>query len=84
MTVFPDDLFVVSYPRSGNTWTRFLLGNLIYQDEPITFANVERRLPQFTYFPIVNLAGFLEFSRATTALIQDTRMSSTLSETRAT
>ncbi|PYV70837.1 MAG: hypothetical protein DMG97_18175 [Acidobacteria bacterium] len=50
MTVFPDDLFVVSYPRSGNTWTRFLLGNLIYQDEPITFANVERRLPSIYLF----------------------------------
>jgi len=45
MTVFPNDLFIVSYPRSGNTWTRFLLGNLIYQDEPITFKNIESRIP---------------------------------------
>ncbi|MGA8814608.1 MAG: sulfotransferase domain-containing protein [Candidatus Sulfotelmatobacter sp.] len=43
--VLPGDVFIVSYPKSGNTWTRFLLGNLIYQDEPITFANVEDRLP---------------------------------------
>ncbi|MFZ3187228.1 MAG: hypothetical protein WA180_02085, partial [Candidatus Sulfotelmatobacter sp.] len=34
--VLPGDVFIVSYPKSGNTWTRFLLGNLIYQDEPIT------------------------------------------------
>jgi hypothetical protein len=36
LTVFPDDVFLTSYPRSGNTWTRFLIGNLIYQDEPVT------------------------------------------------
>lgn len=45
VTVLPGDIFVVSYPKSGNTWTRFLVGNLIYQDEPITFVNVESRLP---------------------------------------
>jgi hypothetical protein len=45
LTVLPGDVFVVSYPKSGNTWTRFLLGNLIYQHEPVTFANVEYRLP---------------------------------------
>lgn len=41
-TVFPDDTFIVSFPRSGNTWTRFLIGNLIQPREPITFLNVER------------------------------------------
>src|SRR5439155_2477136 len=50
MTVLPGDIFIVSYPKSGNTWTRFLLGNLIYQDEPITFANIERRLPSIYLF----------------------------------
>ena len=45
VTVLPGDIFIVSYPKSGNTWTRFLVGNLIYQDEPVTFANVESRLP---------------------------------------
>ena len=50
MTVFPDDLFIVSYPKSGNTWTRFLLGNLIYQDEPVTFANIEYRIPSVYIF----------------------------------
>jgi hypothetical protein len=51
VTVFPDDVFVVSYPRSGNTWTRFLIGNLIYQDEPVTFANIESRLPEIYFNP---------------------------------
>jgi Sulfotransferase domain len=45
VTVLPGDIFIVSYPKSGNTWTRFLIGNLIYQDEPVTFANVERLVP---------------------------------------
>ncbi len=49
VTVFPDDIFLVSYPRSGNTWTRFLLGNLIYQDDPITFSTIESRIPEI-YF----------------------------------
>ena len=49
LTVYPDDVFLTSYPRSGNTWTRFLLGNLIYQDEPVTFLNIEARVPEI-YF----------------------------------
>jgi hypothetical protein len=49
VTVFPDDIFLVSYPRSGNTWTRFLLGNLIDQNDPVTFSNVESKIPEI-YF----------------------------------
>ncbi len=45
ITVFPDDVFLTSYPRSGNTWCRFLLGNLVYQDDPMTFLNLEQRIP---------------------------------------
>ncbi|MFZ1008098.1 MAG: sulfotransferase domain-containing protein [Candidatus Sulfotelmatobacter sp.] len=51
LTVFPDDVFLVSYPRSGNTWARFLIGNLIYQEEPVTFANIESRLPEIYFNP---------------------------------
>ena len=40
-----DDTFVVSYPRSGNTWTRFLIANLVYPQQDITFANIERLIP---------------------------------------
>src|SRR5256886_17276683 len=51
LTVFDDDVFIVSYPRSGNTWTRFLIGNLVYHDDPVTFANVEARIPEIYLFP---------------------------------
>jgi len=51
LTVFPDDIFLVSYFRSGSTWSRFLVGNLIHQNEPITFANVERLVPLIYELP---------------------------------
>jgi hypothetical protein len=43
--VLPDDCMLVSYPRSGNTWTRFLIANLAHPDKTITFANIERLIP---------------------------------------
>jgi Sulfotransferase domain len=43
--VFPDDTFIVSYPRSGSTWTRFLVANLVYPKEAVTFANIGRLIP---------------------------------------
>jgi Sulfotransferase domain len=45
ITIFPDDVFLTSFPRSGNTWTRFLVGNLVHQDEAVTFLNLERLVP---------------------------------------
>lgn len=46
VTVRPNDTFIVSYPRSGNTWARFLIGNLIFADQgPTDFLNVEDRIP---------------------------------------
>ncbi len=51
LTVYDDDVFITSYPRSGNTWTRFLIGNLIYQDDPVTFTNIEARIPEIYFNP---------------------------------
>jgi len=45
LAVYPDDTFIVSYPRSGNTWTRFLVANLLYPRETVSFANIERLIP---------------------------------------
>jgi hypothetical protein len=45
LAVFPDDTFLVSYPKSGNTWARFLIANLIHPSERIDFSNVNRMIP---------------------------------------
>ena len=44
--VFPDDVFIVSFPKSGNTWTRFLIANLLHPEEPVTFSNIDRLVPE--------------------------------------
>lgn len=46
--VYPDDTFIVSYPRSGNTWTRFLLANLVFADKTVDFTNIEKLIPDTT------------------------------------
>lgn len=42
--VRPTDRFIVSYPKSGNTWMRFLVENLL-SNEPVNFLNVEYAVP---------------------------------------
>jgi hypothetical protein len=45
VTVLPDDTFIVSYPKSGNTWVRFLIANLINPENKIGFDNIEEIIP---------------------------------------
>lgn len=46
VTVLPDDVFLVSYPKSGNTWLRFIIANLIHIDHTtVSFSNIERLVP---------------------------------------
>jgi hypothetical protein len=44
--VFDDDRFIVSFPKSGNTWTRFLIANLLHPEEPANFGNIDRLIPE--------------------------------------
>jgi hypothetical protein len=43
--VFPDDTFLVSYPKSGNTWTRFLIANLVFPDKQVDFTTINELTP---------------------------------------
>jgi hypothetical protein len=43
--VRPDDTFLVSYPKSGNTWTRFLIANLVYPERNPDFSNINELIP---------------------------------------
>jgi len=58
LTVYPDDTFLVSFPRSGNTWTRFLVSNLLDPDHPVTFATLESRIPEIYDVPDRMLRSF--------------------------
>lgn len=52
--VFDSDVFITSYPKSGNTWLRFLLGNILFED--FNFANMEDLIPDI----YVNNNSFLK------------------------
>ncbi|HYZ78551.1 MAG TPA: sulfotransferase domain-containing protein [Gaiellaceae bacterium] len=45
LTVLPTDVFLVSYPRSGSTWLRFLLANALRPERRVTFADVGDVVP---------------------------------------
>lgn len=45
MEVRDDDIFLVSYPKSGNTWMRFLVANLLYPEKQIDFRNIDSLIP---------------------------------------
>ena len=43
--VYPEDTMIVSYPRSGNTWMRFLVAHLLHPELDISFSNIEALIP---------------------------------------
>ncbi len=43
--ITPDDLFLASFPKSGNTWLRFLIANMKSKGEEINFSTIDQYVP---------------------------------------
>jgi hypothetical protein len=57
-TIFPEDVLLVSYPKSGNTWVRFLIANLVHSSQPVSFLNIESVIPSIYILPDRKLRRF--------------------------
>src|SRR6516162_9005881 len=53
--VLPDDVYLVSYPKSGNTWIRFLIANVVYPEQNPDFSNINDLLPDLEDMAIRDL-----------------------------
>ncbi len=45
LIILPDDVFLVSFPKSGNTWARFLIANLLRPERAADFATISTLVP---------------------------------------
>jgi estrone sulfotransferase len=44
LDVWPNNV-LLSFPKSGNTWNRFLIANLVYPETPVDFSKINRLTP---------------------------------------
>jgi Sulfotransferase domain len=49
--IFPDDIFLVSYPKTGNTWLRFLIASYL-ADQQTDFVKSSEIIPDIHYNPL--------------------------------
>ena len=43
--IYHDDTIIVGYPKSGTTWMRFLIANMLRPDLELTFRNLQEVVP---------------------------------------
>jgi estrone sulfotransferase len=45
--IYKDDIFIVSYPKSGNTWVRFLIAQLLHPNsgDSTNLHNIDSKIP---------------------------------------
>lgn len=53
--IFPDDSFVVSYPKSGNTWLLFMLSSVMNGGKAMDFQSIHGFIPDIYFFSNANL-----------------------------
>lgn len=39
--IYPDDVFICSYPKSGNTWLRIIVAKILYPNREIHLGNID-------------------------------------------
>ncbi len=42
LAVWPDDILLASYPKSGNNWIRFLIANVVFPDKEVGWDNIDK------------------------------------------
>jgi Sulfotransferase domain len=54
----PDDVVIVSYPKSGSTWLRFIIANLLKFHEEVDFLRMQLTVPEISLEACRNGADF--------------------------